>query len=105
MNITSRDFHAQGPTESSNISTEKSKVLTGAIFEQMAGHTEHIRNSYLQLILRNHDVFSDDKFDLGLTHVISHKITLKDCEPVYINQFRLAEAHRSVLLQHLQNWL
>ena len=36
---------------------------------------------------------------------MSHKITLKDCEPVYIKQFRLAEAHRSVLLQHLQNWL
>ena len=47
----------------------------------------------------NHVVFSEDKFDLGGTHVMSHEIGLRDKEPVYIKQFRIPETHRFVILE------
>ena len=34
-----------------------------------------------------------------------HSIKLKDSELVYNKQFRIPEAHRSVLLEHLRHWL
>ena len=96
---------SEKPKSTSTLSPEKRELLTNAVNDQLKGESAEIRQSYLDLILANADVFSDDKFDLGRTHVMSHKISLKDQEPVYVKQFRIPETHRSVILQHLQNWL
>jgi hypothetical protein len=63
------------------------------------------QEKYLASILRNHDVFSRDKFDIGRTDILSHTVQLKDEEPVYVKQFRIPDTHRSVLVEHLNNWL
>ena len=61
--------------------------------------------SIQKLILRNHDVFSLNKHDIGKCDSMSHRIFLKDSAPVYNKQFRIPESHREVLLEHLENWL
>ena len=73
--------------------------MTNALNDQLKGESEEIHNKYLELILQNADIFSDDKFDLGRANIMSHKISLKDQEPVYVKQFHIPETHRSVLLQ------
>ena len=36
---------------------------------------------------------------------MEHTIKFKDEEPAYNKQFRIPEEHRSILIEHLQNWL
>ena len=84
---------------------EKAAYLRDAVLKKMTHLPDHIKDDYVSLILRNHDVFSRDKHDLGRTHVMEHSVTLKDDEPVYRKQFRIPHSHRSVLVDHLNNWL
>ena len=84
---------------------EKLQMLEDIIAEQVKELPMDLQKRYKELILRNHDVFSKDKSELGLTTEAEHSITLKDDEPVYVKQFRLAETDRSVLLKHLRTWL
>ena len=93
------------PPTSAQPTSAKSELLTNAIVEQLGDESPAIQKQYLDLVLKNHDVFSDDKFDLGRMNVMSHEIRLKDREPVYVKQFRIPETHRSIILEHLQNWL
>ena len=84
---------------------EKLKMLEDIIQQQVKDLPADIRAKYVKLIKQNHDVFSKDKTELGLTSEAEHSITLRDDEPVYVKQFRLAETDRSVLLKHLRTWL
>lgn len=94
----------QGPPPSAP-DAEKAAMLKDILTEQMEGVDKNIFDMYLNLILTNHDVFSRDKADLGRTTVMEHTIRMRDEEPVFVKQFPIAHAHRSVLLTHLQNWL
>ena len=84
---------------------EKEEMLRAVMQEQMKDMDPEVARMYLQLVLENHDVFSKDKSDLGRTSVMEHKIKLKDEDPAYNKQFRIPESHRSILIEHLQNWL
>ena len=84
---------------------EKAKMLEETIRDQVSHLPKPVQDRYVNLILRNHDVFSKDKFDLGRTDVMEHKIRLRTEEPIYQKQFRIPEAHRQVLLEHLKRWL
>lgn len=64
-----------------------------------------IRAQYEALILQNHDVFADDKFDLGFSDKISHKINMKTPQPVYVKQFRIPDAYEKEILNHIEQWL
>jgi len=46
-----------------------------------------VKGQYDNLILINHDVFAKDKYDLGLSDAISHKIHKKDIWPIFVKQF------------------
>ena len=61
--------------------------------------------AYLELILRNHDVFSKDKNDLGLANHYKHSITLRNNEPLYIKQFKIPDIHRKMLEGQVKEWL
>jgi transposase InsO family protein len=61
--------------------------------------------AYLELILKNHDVFSRDKNDLGLANHYKHSIALKTNEPLYIKQFKIPDTHRKMLEQQVKEWL
>ncbi len=47
------------------------------------------QQQYLKLLLQNHEAVSQDKFHLGRTDTLMHKIALKTEEPIYIKQFKI----------------
>lgn len=63
-----------------------------------------IRAKYEELILRNHDVFAKDKYDLGFSDKVSHKINMKTQQPVYVKQFRIPDAYEEEILTHVTEW-
>ena len=63
------------------------------------------RQRYVNLILRYNDVFSKDKFDLGWTDVMEHKIHMKSENPVFVKQFRVPYEHQSVLHEFVEELL
>jgi hypothetical protein len=65
----------------------------------------HEEQSYKQLFLKNYDVFSRDKHDLGRANNFEHTICLKTKEPIYRKQFRIPEAHRDALHRQIDDWL
>ena len=84
---------------------DKLSYLLSSITDQVKDLSEDLKKRYAELIEKNHDIFSKDKFDLGRTSIMEHSVRLRDREPVFRKQFRIPEAHRSVLLEHLNNWL
>ena len=67
-------------------------------------HSPEVRAKYEQLILQNHDVFAKDKYDLGFSDKVSHKINMKTPQPVYVKQFRIPDAYEEVILAHVAEW-
>ena len=63
------------------------------------------KDRYLNLLLRNHDVISSNKYDLGKCNTAMHDIELKTKEPIYIKQFRIPEAQRETVESHIQELL
>ena len=63
------------------------------------------KQRYTDLILRYNDVFSKDKFDLGWTDVMQHKIHMKSETPVFVKQFRVPYEHQSVLHEFVEELL
>jgi hypothetical protein len=45
------------------------------------------------LQLKHHEAISRDKFDLGRTDTLMHEIALKTTKPIYVNQFKIPDAH------------
>ena len=69
------------------------------------GVPREFREDYLQVLLRNHDAFSNHKNDIGRARILQHEIHLKDSNPVYVKQFKIADTHRSYLEEQVKEWL
>ncbi len=82
------------------ISDEDRKNLEMKI-EPMIKAPKEWKQRYLDLIMRYHDVVSKDKFDLGKTDVIKHKIVMKDDVPIHGRQFRIPFEHEEVLHDYI----
>ena len=54
------------------------------------GFHGELANKFWHLIKSYQDIFSLDKYDLGYTDIIQHKVRLKSQQPVHLKQFRLA---------------
>ena len=63
------------------------------------------KQQYLDLILRYHDVLSRNKFDLGWTEVIQHRINMKDQTPIHCRQFRVPFEHEAMLHEYIDELL
>jgi len=63
------------------------------------------KGKYEKLLVKNFDVFSKDKLDLGTANNFEHRITLSENQPSYIKQFRIPEAHRDALVSQVKDWL
>jgi hypothetical protein len=63
------------------------------------------RQQYLDLMLRYHNVYFKDKFELGCADVIEHSIVMEDKRPVHQRQFRVPFAHEEVLYEYLDKLL
>ena len=63
------------------------------------------RDQYLQLILDNHDVFAANKYDLGWTDAVSHRINMRHSRPIYQRQFPIPQAHEDTIQEHVKELL
>ena len=84
--------------------TAQKKAYLLANLDLQAVPLQH-RHLYTDFVLRNHDVFSGSKFDLGHSTTIQHKINLRNPEPVYVPQFRIPHHHQETILAHVKEWL
>ena len=63
------------------------------------------KNELMTVILRNHDVFSAFKMDVGRATALPHKIQLTDRAPVHVKQFRIPWAHQEFLNGYINDLL
>lgn len=52
---------------------------------------------YKNWVITNHDIFGDDKHDLGLCNVLKHKIEPLNDIPIFQSQFRIPYCHRDFI--------
>ena len=89
----------EAPPEKAKYLREKLKVAA----EVPLAHRKELE----RLVLKYHQAFGAHPFDLGRTETYSHKIQLKDPDqaPLFSKQFPLAEAHRKVVLENVEEML
>ncbi len=63
------------------------------------------KQQYIDILFKHQNAISVDKFDLGRAKNFTHKIYLKDNEPVYRKQFKIPEAHQNFIEATLDEWL
>ena len=63
------------------------------------------RQRYIDMLLKNHDVFAANKYDLGWSDAVSHKINMKHERPIYVKQFPIPEASAAAIEDHVQELL
>ncbi len=63
------------------------------------------KEALLELLLKNHDVISEDEFDLGNCQTLTHKLHLKQNHPVYNKQFPIPSAHFDEVNRFVDSWL
>ena len=56
-------------------------------------------------MLKHHEAFSANKYDLGWSNTLRLEIDLRSQEPVYIKQFKIPDAHREEVEKHIAEWL
>jgi hypothetical protein len=56
-------------------------------------------------LFKHQKAISVDKFDLGRASNFTHRIYLKDNEPVYRKQFKIPAAHQGFIEATLDEWL
>ena len=66
---------------------------------------EQYKEEYMKVLLENHDVISSNKYDLGKCSTSMHDIELKTKDPIYIKQFRIPEAQRQAVQDHVDELL
>ena len=84
------------------LSAKKKQFITESVKLNVP---EQYRQRYLQILLKNHEAVSRDKFDLGRTDTLMHEIALKTEEPIYVKQFKIPDAHRKEVERHVLEWL
>jgi len=61
------------------------------------------KERYLDILCKNQDALSIDKYDLGLAKNFKHKIHLKMQDPVYQKQFKILRLITSSSNKHWMN--
>jgi Reverse transcriptase (RNA-dependent DNA polymerase)/RNase H-like domain found in reverse transcriptase len=69
------------------------------------GAPEPYRSQYIYILVKHQAAISLDKYDLGLAKNFTHRIHLKDNQPIFRKQFHLPEAHTQFIEQSLDEWL
>ena len=67
--------------------------------------TQDIKGAIQQVLWKYSKAISKDKFDLGLTDILEHKIHLRDTDPVYHKQFPFSLAHLEEVRANIDKWL
>ncbi len=85
----------------------KKRVWTRKEIEERChlGAPEPYRSRYIDILVKHQAAISLDKYDLGLAKNFTHRIHLKDDQPIFRKQFNLPEAHTQFIEQSLDEWL
>jgi hypothetical protein len=101
-NTQQRDQHNHRPHTAED--TEKIKhPLDDRIREANIPYVE--RPKYQQMLYSMSAAFSADEMDLRRTNIVESYIDLRDKEPVYTQQFRLAMKHIEFIKKNVMGWL
>jgi len=65
----------------------------------------HYKQRCLDILFRHQEAISIYKFVLGRAKNFTHKIYLKDDNPVYRTQFKIPEGHQTFIEATLEEWL
>jgi predicted aspartyl protease len=84
------------------LSVSKRKFIEQNV--QISVHDEQ-REQVLNLLLKYHDVLSENPQDIGGTDIISHTIRLKTPQPVHCKQFRIPWSHQETINKHVDSLL
>jgi len=69
------------------------------------GAPEPYQSRYIDILVKQQAAISLDKYDLGLAKNFTHRIHLKNNQPIFRKQFNLPEAHTQFIEQSLDEWL
>ena len=69
------------------------------------GALEPYHSRYIDILVKHQAAISLDKYDLGLAKNFTHRIHLKDNQPIFRKQFNLPKAHTQFIEQSLDEWL
>jgi Reverse transcriptase (RNA-dependent DNA polymerase)/RNase H-like domain found in reverse transcriptase len=85
----------------------KKKAWTRKEIEERChlGAPEPYRSWYIDILVKHQAAISLDKYDLGLAKNFTHRIHLKDDQPIFRKQFNIPEAHTQFIEQSLDKWL
>jgi hypothetical protein len=64
-----------------------------------------VKKKYIDILYKHQAAISMNKLDLGRAKSFTHKIHLKDNNPVYRKQFKIPEAHQNFIEATLAKWL
>ncbi len=64
-----------------------------------------VKQKYIDILYKHQAAISMNKLDLGRAKSFTHKIHLKDNNPVYCKQFKIPEAHQNFIEATLDEWL
>ena len=93
-----------------HVTNHVSSTATPSPFQALiAEATKHLdqqtQQMLQQVLMRNQQCISKDKFDLGLSNLYTHQIKLADTTPVYHKQFPIPSAHLPVVMEAVEKWL
>jgi hypothetical protein len=85
----------------------KKKAWTRKEIEERChlGAPEPYRSRYINILVKHQAAISLYKYNLGLAKNFTHRIHLKDNQPIFQKQFNLPEAHTQFIEQSLDEWL
>jgi hypothetical protein len=63
------------------------------------------KSRYIHILFKHQDAISINKYDLGCAKKFTHKIHLKNNDPVYRKQFKIPEAHQTFIETTVDEWL
>jgi hypothetical protein len=66
---------------------------------------DQYKQKYIDILFKHQAAISVNKMDLGRAKNFTHKIHLKDNNPVYRKQFKIPEAHQNFIEATLDEWL
>jgi hypothetical protein len=71
----------------------------------MLNVTDLFKQIYLDLLLKHHEVISDNKYNLGKCSTAMHDIELKNEAPIYVKQFKIHKDQQEAVKQHVEELL
>ena len=63
------------------------------------------KQKYLDLLLKHHEVISDNKYNLGKCSTAMHAIELKSETPIYVKQFKIQEDQQAAVQRPVEELL